>query len=308
MVLTLWYVTSANPEKVISASPRADRGFGRKLLAQIYPTLPITPIGSFSLNHSTHPSRDEFYIAAFPGLGLMQTLVAHLDRLENVDPRLIAAIPAADIFVIATDTASGYAGFAHWHGTTLKRAFSAEPDRIIEDSGLVEPFESPYWAGEFSSGQGGILLPFAPLDLALAAQRAWLGFDPVSAPNINVVGYATDGRPEPPPAPRKPTIGEIAQQSTAKLGIGEVYRDYDDYEDPDEEAELDDDLTLRLGQAARGSFSWAQKSAVRAHLLYDAFVENLGEKLRYSDRLTPSIKNFFSSLKAQQSEEPDEKA
>ena len=44
-VITLWFVTATHPEKVIATMPRADRGFGRKLLSQLNPRWPITPIG-----------------------------------------------------------------------------------------------------------------------------------------------------------------------------------------------------------------------------------------------------------------------
>ena len=64
-VITLWFVTATHPEKVIATMPRADRGFGRKLLSQLNPRWPITPIGQFALNRSAQPSRSEFYIAGF---------------------------------------------------------------------------------------------------------------------------------------------------------------------------------------------------------------------------------------------------
>ena len=52
-VLTLWFLTTDDPASVLTAEPRADRGFGRKYLAQLNPAWPITPIGQFPLNRST---------------------------------------------------------------------------------------------------------------------------------------------------------------------------------------------------------------------------------------------------------------
>ena len=41
-VVTFWFITAANPREVLESEPKADRGFGRKLLAQINPAWPIT--------------------------------------------------------------------------------------------------------------------------------------------------------------------------------------------------------------------------------------------------------------------------
>ena len=39
-VVTLWFVTAANPARILAAEPKADRGFGRKYLAQLNPRWP----------------------------------------------------------------------------------------------------------------------------------------------------------------------------------------------------------------------------------------------------------------------------
>ena len=93
-VITLWFVTATHPEKVIATMPRADRGFGRKLLSQLNPRWPITPIGQFALNRSAQPSRSEFYIAGFPGLSIIQTVVDDFTMISGIDHALRTAIPA----------------------------------------------------------------------------------------------------------------------------------------------------------------------------------------------------------------------
>ena len=69
-----------------------------------------------------------------------------------------------------------------------------------------------------------------------AAQEHWLGIEVGhDGPDLDVVGYAVDGRPEPkidPPKPKQ-TVGELAAQSANKLGLN----DYDDYEDHSAEPE-----------------------------------------------------------------------
>lgn len=275
-VVTCWYVTTANPEAIISAQPKADRGFGRKLLAQLNPTWPITPIGQFALNRSAQASRNEFYIAGFPGLSIVQTTL-EVTQPSELPQYLIKAVPAAEVFAFITNESTGFGGFAHWKGGSIKRSFAARRERVYEDLGLPEPFEQPYWAGERAEPIGGIALPFEPMDLVTEAQRTWLGFDPAQANDINVVAYAIDGRPEPKVAPRPSTVGDIAQRASAKLGLGEHRSDYDDYEEHDQPER---DLEELVVKGTRTAKSWWQRVLRVAQRVGNS----IKERLRHSDR------------------------
>lgn len=246
-VVTFWFITAADPREVLHSEPKADRGFGRKLLAQINPAWPITPIGEFPLNRSSKPGRDEFYIAGYPGVAVVQTFVEDSDKLTETVGYLRGALPAADTYLFAEGTNSTYAGFAHYVGDDLRRSLTATRERVLEDVGLPEPFEAPYWAGEKAEQLGGITLPFEPKDLMHEAQRSWVGVDLEhrdAGPDVHVVGYAVDGRPEPkiaaPAKPKTKTVSEVAAR------FAEKDSDYDDYdvaargEDGNEFAELAD--------------------------------------------------------------------
>ncbi|AZA10971.1 DUF6928 family protein [Corynebacterium gerontici] len=275
-VVTCWYVTTADPEAVISARPKADRGFGRKLLAQLNPSWPITPIGQFALNRSAQASVNEFYIAGFPGVSIIQTTL-EITKPSELPEYLLKAIPAAEVFVFLSNQSTGYGGFAHFNGGKVKRSFAARRARVYEDLGLPEPFEQPFWAGERAEAIGGIALPFEPVDLVEEAQCAWLGFNPAEANDINVVAYAIDGRPEPKMAPRPTTVGQIAQRASAKLGLGEQRSDYDDYEEHEEPERDLEEIVAKGTRTARG---WGQKLFRSAKRIGS----NLKEKLRHSDR------------------------
>ncbi|CAM3908395.1 hypothetical protein FRC0043_01837 [Corynebacterium belfantii] len=284
-VVTVWFVTTAHPEAVIAASPRADRGFGRKLLAQMNSRWSITPIGQFSLNRSAQASPGEFYIAGFPRLSVIQTVITDAREISAIDPKLRRAIPAADVYAFAVNPETGLGAFAHWSGDTIKRAFSARRERVYEDTGLPEPFESPYWAGEKAEQIGGIALPFKPIDLVAEAQRYWLGFDIDTAQDINVVAYAIDGRPEPKLVThpnKKISADRMTHQASAKLGLGESRRDYDDYEEHDDsttEVEL-----VRIADAAENTYRRTRRIVAAASSValkkYRAFVH----ALRHTDK------------------------
>lgn len=278
-VVTFWFVTTADPAAVLAAQPRADRGFGRKLLSQLNPAWPITPIGQFPLNRSARPGRDEFYIAGYPGVAVVQTFVADAAQLADTVTLIHDALPAADTYIFAEGTDSDYAGFAHYVGGNLRRSLTATREMVLEDVGLPEPFEAAYWAGEKSEQLGGITLPFEPKELMREAQRRWIGVEiGASGPDIDVVGYAVDGRPEPKivtsqSAKFPATVTQVASR------FAEKDKAYDDYEltaqneDGDEFANLADASVAavkRVGRILRR----------RARQAKDV----IAERIRHSDR------------------------
>ncbi|MBP3949349.1 hypothetical protein [Corynebacterium sp. Marseille-P3884] len=278
-VVTFWYVGTANPAAVLEAEPKADRGFGRKLLSQLNPRWPITPIGQFPLNRSTKPSRAEFYIAGYPGVAVLQTFVEDCGKLSDISPDLLAAVPADDVFVFAEGTGdgAGFGGFAHFHGEEVSRSLCATRTALMEDLGLPEPFEAPYWAGERAEQIGGISLPFEPVDLMHAAETAWLGVDvSPDGPDINVVGYAVDGRPEPKVEPRKPETKNVAEVA-AKFSSPSA--DYDDYEET-----ADDEQGGEFAQFADASAAAARRIGRGLKRRWRDLKDAVVERIRHSDR------------------------
>lgn len=287
-VVTLWFVNTDQPAAVLATQPRADRGFGRKLLAQINPRWPITVIGQFDLNRSAPASASEFYIAGYPGLSLVQTHIDEAALLSEIPTELLECLPAQEVFAFVRNPETSLGGFAHWKDGKLLRSFSAKVQRVYEDIGLPEPFERPYWAGEFQDDKAGIALPFNPIDLVNAAEQYWVGYDQHGNSEMNVVAYAIDGRPEPKVTTNNHRdVGWIAQQASSKLGLGENRRAYDDYESYDDSPEVTDNMAslarysaqaLRsLGRGGKriGKQAWQQSRNLR---------KQVGEKIRHIDR------------------------
>ncbi|MEJ5927643.1 hypothetical protein WG915_03305 [Corynebacterium sp. H128] len=281
-VVTLWFVNADDPAAVLSASPKADRGFGRKYLALMDPSWPISVFGEFPLNRSVPVSKGEFYIAGYPGITVVQTLVQDMTVLSELDPKLLDSIAARNVFAFAENTDTGFGGLAHWQEGKIRRSFCARRDRVYEDIGLPEPFESPYWAGERGAPGAGIDLPFDPIELVREADSHWLGVD-ISAdgPDLFVVGYAIDGRKEPriePPRPRK-DVRSIVYDASAKLGLGPQHSEYDDYEEfPSSSPGMDAGMQARKVADAVLKFSTrAAKNAGRS-------LASLREMLRHTDR------------------------
>lgn len=279
-VVTFWYINAADPAAVLAAEPKADRGFGRKLLVQLNPRWPITPIGQFPLNRSSKASRAEFYIAGYPGVAVVQTFVDECGQLSEVSPELRRAVPAADVFVFAEgvgEEGAGYAGFAHFTGDTVKRSLCATRTALLEDIGLPGGFEAPFWAGERADQIGGISLPFEPVDLLAEAQREWLGVDvSPDGPDINVVAYAVDGRPEPKVEPRAPQTKGVAEVA-AKFSAANA--DYDDYEETDGDADGNE-----FAELADASAAAARRVGRGLTRRWRNFADSVKERIRHSDR------------------------
>lgn len=279
-IVTVWFVSTDDPAAVLRSEPKADRGFGRKLLSQINPAWPITPIGEFPLNRSSTPGPDEFYIAGYPGVAVVQTFVESMDTVTDaseVIAHLREALPATDTYVFAQGTDSDYAGFAHYAGAQVRRALAATREVVLEDVGLPDPFEAPYWAGEKAEQLGGITLPFEPSDLTDAAQEAWLGV-PVSpeGPDVHVVGYAIDGRPEPkigPAKPRTKSVNEVAAR------FADTEKDYDDYE-----VEAPEEDGHEFAQLADASLAATKRIGRGLSRRLKRLAAQIQDRIRHSDR------------------------
>ncbi|MEY8208461.1 DUF6928 family protein [Corynebacterium sp. MNWGS58] len=246
-VLTLWFVDSAdNPADVLASNPVADRGFGRKYLAQMYPSAPITLLGQFPLNRSAQVSADEFYIGAYPGVTVVQTIIDDALQLSALSTQLRNSLPATDLYAFAFNDHTGFGGIAHWHNGELYRSLTATRYATFENEGLPDGFEAPLWAGERSPQLGGIALPFAPADLLADAHKAWLGVNfSADGPDIDVVGFALDGRPEPKFARERGGSHALVRndkgatgnktaaggRTSANRATGAEIENYDDYED-----------------------------------------------------------------------------
>ena len=281
-VVTLWFITAAEPARTLRAEPKADRGYGRKYLAHLNPAWPITPIGQFDLNRSVPASPGEFYVGGYPGVAIVQTVINNAHQLSELDARLLTSIPATDVYALAANPSTGLGGIAHWRGGTLKRSFCARRNRVYEDIGFPEDFEHCYWNSDDDAPEvGSNNLPFNPIDLVDTAQQEWIGV-PVSpdGPDINIVAYAIDGRPEPKVVdnPKQRNIGDLVAAASNKLGFNPATRDYDDYED----GELEDPNPLnRIAQRGLRVLGSARDTT---RIRFREFGSSLHEKIRHTDR------------------------
>ena len=225
-VTTFWYVATDDPCAPIRTGTPADPGFARRLLSRLHPTVTVASLGSFPLTRSASAGTGEIYIGAFPRLTVVQTPVRHGNRLSTLGAPWIGLVDAPVVLAFSHDSEDGVSAFARWEDGELVRAFSGADDRIVEDEGIPQGFELPYWAGEFplvGHADDPLALPFAPEALLHAAHRHWLGFDlDPGGLDVPVHGFATEGRRE--VRPHRPPSG-LALHLSGPEGAVEIAAD-----------------------------------------------------------------------------------
>lgn len=174
---------------ILRSQPVLDRDATRDFVARLYAFDELTMIEDGAL-HSADPPEDQIYAGCFPGLSIMCTADAALDRPSRLDRRFVDEAGGRALYLHAMHSAVDWFAYAIWNGVgTLLRSLSLSPDDgIFENLGDPLPFEAPYWAGDkalpIEDGEEPYALPFHPLELGEDALRNLFGF--------NYEGYIED--------------------------------------------------------------------------------------------------------------------
>jgi hypothetical protein len=180
----VWMLCYAEGEvrPVLQAAPPIDRAATRALIARLYPGRHVTELADGPFYERACPPDHHVYAACFPGLTLLCTAEAALDRPSELDPRFLAEAAGRTVYLYAMHNMVDWFAYAVWDGAgTPRRALSLSPDDgIMQNTGAALPFEEPFWAGErrLPPFQGEEYpLPFHPLELGEEALRALFGFN-----------------------------------------------------------------------------------------------------------------------------------
>lgn len=120
------------------------------------------PIGQFALNRSVPASANEFYIAGFPGITIIQTVLEDVTSLSKLNPRLLRSVPATDVYIFAVNEETTLGGFAHIYNGEIKRSFIAYEERVFEDNGIPGGFETPTGQAKKAPGKLRCRCPSTP--------------------------------------------------------------------------------------------------------------------------------------------------
>lgn len=229
-VVTIWFVSAPDAHSLLATNPTSDYNYARRLVKGLFPDKPLTSLGSFSLTRSVPAGQDEVYVGTYPGITVVQTAAIPVTTMSQLVPQWVQPDAARDVYAFAEGRNGEFAGFAHWHAGQLERAFTATATNIEETIGLPDPAEGPYWSGEFPNHNVpefedpfAIPLPFLPGDILLTMYTKWMGFSPTAEHlDLNVNGFALDGRPATQPMDRivPPDEEDFPRAPVKKLGEG----------------------------------------------------------------------------------------
>jgi len=178
-----WMLVYAEREvrPVLASPPVLDRDATRALVRRLYPAY-RAEVADGTLLEQADPADDRVYAGCFPGLAVVCTSDAALDRPSRLDRRFLAEAHGRTLYLYAMHSVVEWFACAIWSGDgTLRRALSLSPGTgIIENTGPLLEFEKPYWSGQrppAADGEPPYRFPFHPLQLAEAALRALFGFN-----------------------------------------------------------------------------------------------------------------------------------
>ncbi|WP_305094056.1 hypothetical protein [Prescottella sp. R16] len=216
---TLWYVDVDDPVAVLRDAEN-DRDGAHGLATSLHHGLEMFPLGDEFLSTTSVLADGEIVVGYFPGVAVVRTTESLPPVPSSLVEHWIRPTGARHTYLCSSSAsmpAGSWGAFAHWDGATLERSFSATPVHIVEDVGLPQPWERPFWSGEHPAPPSlDVLpdpqtLPFDPAEFAQAALRAWLdGLDPSSIPVSRFTIHPVPqepGQQEPvpqePPAPQE---------------------------------------------------------------------------------------------------------
>jgi hypothetical protein len=191
-----WMLFYAEDEvrSILQAAPPIDRDATRQLVQRLYPRHQLEEIEDGTLFEQANPPERHVYAGCFPGLTVVCTDDAALERPSELDKRFLGEAAGRTVYLHAMHSVVDWFAYAIWAGDgRLRRALSLSPDDgIMENIGKPLPFEGPYWAGEhrLEPDDEGETYPldFHPLELAEDALRTLFGF--------NYEGFYRDDDPD----------------------------------------------------------------------------------------------------------------
>ncbi len=230
-VSTLWF----------ARRPRDVRGLvldsaATESLATAFHSEPLPPAHPATVADTAALIPGDLLVGVYGDLAFVATTELQTHSPASTDEHWLQTVPAAEVYLLSTDPDAGIGAFAIWVDGKLRRAFAGDPVTILEDVGVPEPFEGPFWAGErpLVYAPGAVAdaqdLPFHPQELAEDSFRAWLGFrftrpfaaDDVDPATIPAVLYTHNPPPERPSAPSVEVDGDESGDPAAEAGDAEA--------------------------------------------------------------------------------------
>jgi hypothetical protein len=178
-----WMLVYADRDarEALSVRPPLDQPRSRRLAKTLFPNERLELLGDGDLSY-TCPPDDQIHLGCFAGVSVMAAREFGIDHPSKLPERFIKHGSSGLVYLHAMHSVVDWFGFAIWNRGKLVRSLSLSPDSgLLENIGLPQPFEEPYWSGRHPVGDpdeepDAYPFPFHPLELGEAALRELFGY------------------------------------------------------------------------------------------------------------------------------------
>lgn len=229
-VSTIWFVDNNDVRAELSLYPQPDQAAALAIAQRLHPGKEFESLGPHPLSIAATVQPGYLFIGTYENISVVASAELSACLPSELPESWLLSPQAPLTFLVSSSPDRAQGSFAIWENGQLRRSFSALPIDIVENIGIPQTWELPYWSGKHPLRYPpGILpdpqaLPFHPQQFAEAANAEWLGFRYTGAPHegdldktqILLWGFKIHQKSEAPAAPAaKQSIPQAEPQPTA---------------------------------------------------------------------------------------------
>ncbi|MCJ0904945.1 hypothetical protein [Rhodococcus sp. ARC_M6] len=188
-VSTIWFIDSSDARAELSTYPQPDQNAALTVAKRLYPDKDFESLGPHPLSTAATVQPGYVFIGVYQNISVVCSTELSSFLPSELPATWLLSPPAPRTLLVSSVPGRAQGSFALWENGHLQRSFSALPIDIVENIGIPETWELPYWAGEHPLRYpAGVLpdpqsLPFHPQQFAEAANAEWLGFRYTGTPH-----------------------------------------------------------------------------------------------------------------------------
>ncbi|MDV8068566.1 hypothetical protein R4P64_18780 [Rhodococcus sp. IEGM 1366] len=233
-VSTIWFVDNNDVRAELSLYPQPDQAAALAIAQRLHPGKEFESLGPHPLSIAATVQPGYLFIGTYENISVVASAELSACLPSELPESWLLSPHAPLTFLVSSSPDRAQGSFAIWENGQLRRSFSALPIDIVENIGIPQTWELPYWSGKHPLRYPpGILpdpqaLPFHPQQFAEAANAEWLGFRYTGAPHegdldktqILLWGFKIHQKSEAPkatvPTTEQPEQAQQAQQAKPK--------------------------------------------------------------------------------------------
>ncbi|MFE4503132.1 DUF6928 family protein [Rhodococcus sp. NPDC056743] len=188
-VSTIWFVDNNDVRAELSLYPQPDQAAALAIAQRLHPGKEFESLGPHPLSIAATVQPGYLFIGTYENISVVASAELSTFLPSELPESWLLSPHRPLTFLVSSSPDRAQGSFAVWENGQLRRSFSALPIDIVENIGIPQTWELPYWSGEHPLRYPpGVLpdpqaLPFHPQQFAEAANAEWLGFRYTGTPH-----------------------------------------------------------------------------------------------------------------------------